>query len=106
MRDIQRSFEEKIVEGADLPFEEAEDETSSLKESFLEAATNQIRDYPPTAEAYRRLLSEGIPEDTALILIANLVARQVYWVMKTENAFDEKQYQEWLDNLPELPNED
>ena len=76
-----------------------------VRRAILEVVDNQLRDKtPPEArQAYQRLVNLGYSPDDAKILIANLVVREVYDVLKANEPYDEARYVAALRNLPDLP---
>ncbi len=74
-----------------------------LREAFLEAADNQIQDYPPAREAYERMVAEGMHETDARFYIANLVSRQVHYVLTKNVTYNAELHHKWLRDLPNLP---
>ncbi len=74
-----------------------------VRSATLESADNQIRDYPPATETYRRLIAEGISESDARAYIAHLLLREIWWIMHEKLPFNRERYNGWLERLPELP---
>lgn len=71
--------------------------------SDLLLAVRQQMDSPRTgyvAETFRRLTSDGIPEQDALEQIAICLAQEMGAMTKHRRAFDEAAYQAALKNLP------
>lgn len=76
-----------------------------LKKAILEVVDNQIvaNDPPATKQTLDRLISEGHSEVEAKELIGAVVVSEVFEVMQSQEAFDEKRFVEALDKLPEIP---
>jgi uncharacterized protein YoaH (UPF0181 family) len=76
-----------------------------LKRTILQVVDNQLRDNtPPEArQAYQRLVAHGYSPGEAKRLIANLVAREIYDVLKDGRAYDQARYVAALSRLPDLP---
>jgi hypothetical protein len=76
-----------------------------VKRAILDVVNNQLRDNtPPEArQAYQRLVEQGYSPGGAKRLIANLVAREIYNVLKADQPYDQARYIAALRRLPELP---
>ncbi len=75
-----------------------------LKTLIIQVVDNQLRmNKPPeTRETLDRLISEGYSKEDAKELIASVVARHIYTVMKDQTMFDEALYVQQLKRLPDL----
>lgn len=84
-----------------------ESENPHLKAAFLEVVNNQIanNDPPETRQTLDRLISAGISEEDARILIAQAVCVEMYDVMKNQKTFNRERYLRNLKKLPEEPEE-
>ena len=78
-----------------------------LKATFLDVVKNQIanNDPPETRQTLDRLISEGISEEDARILIAQAVCVEMYDVRKNQKTFNRERYLRNLKKLPEEPEE-
>ena len=76
-----------------------------LRETVLDVVDNQIRQLNPPAakETFDRLVREGHDPDEARRLIGNVVASEIFDVLKTMEPYDEDRYISALRRLPELP---
>lgn len=79
-----------------------------LKKMILQVINNQIgaNDPPETKRTLNRLISNGYSKEQAKELIASVLVKHIYTILKNEEYFDEAQYTKDLKNLPELPNEE
>lgn len=66
---------------------------------------NQLskNDPPETQQTYRRLLKEGHSEHDAKLLIASVVAAEIFEVVNRQEPFDHGRFVQALDRLPEIP---
>ena len=77
-----------------------------MREAFLDTVENRLKEDPETLAAYDRLLSEGMSSEEAKLCIANLVAQEIFTIMKEDRPYndcDRERYLLWLANLPNLP---
>jgi hypothetical protein len=76
-----------------------------LREAFLEVVDNQLEadDPPETGETLERLMGEGMSEADARLLIAGVVAVEVYAIMKNQEVFNRERFVQNLRALPEEP---
>lgn len=74
-----------------------------LRDSFLEVVDNQLRENSPpeTRETYERLLKEGHTKENAKILIASVIAVEVYNTFKDDKPYKEKRFIRNLNRLPD-----
>ena len=80
-------------------------ENKRLREAILEVINNQMRDNDPpeTKLAFIRLQEEGFSEEETLKLIGNVVASEVFAVLKENRPYDNEKYISALNALPKLP---
>ena len=80
-------------------------ENKRLREAILEVINNQMRDNDPpeTNLAFARLREEGFSEEETLKLIGNVVASEVFTVLKENRPYDNEKYISALNALPKLP---
>jgi ribosomal protein L11 methylase PrmA len=78
-----------------------------LRAAILEAVENQITNNnpPETRQTYERLLREGISEHDAKVLIANIVAAEIFEVINRREPYNHERFVLALSRLPELPEE-
>ncbi len=78
-----------------------------LRAAILEAVENQItNDNPPeTRQTYERLLREGRSEHDAKVLIANVVAVEIFEVVNSREPYNHQRFVQALGRLPELSEE-
>ena len=82
------------------------DETNfQLDEGMQNVVKNQIRqnDPPETKQTFDRLIIEGFSEDEAMRQLGQVVAAEIYDVMKSNKPFNQERYIERLKNLPHKP---
>jgi hypothetical protein len=74
-----------------------------LRDSFLEVVDNQLRENSPpeTKETYERLLKEGHTKENAKILIASVVATEIYHTFKDDEPYDKERFVRNLLRLPD-----
>lgn len=80
------------------------EENPKAKAALIEAINEQIAspETPYVGKHYKRLLNEGHEEDDVLELLASILAAEM-WEMTTQaRGFNEKQYIERLEKLPDL----
>ena len=75
------------------------------RKAILEVVSNQIRDGnpPETRETLDRLVSEGLEEDKARLLIGRIVASEIFDILKHHQPYDQERYVKALRKLPKLP---
>ena len=80
-------------------------ENEILRQAILEVINNQIRDNDPpeTKQTYDRLQKEGFSKKETLKLIGNVVASEVFAVLKENRKYDNDKYISALNALPDLP---
>ena len=80
-------------------------ENEILRQAILEVINNQIRDNDPpeTKQTYDRLQKEGFSKKETLKLIGNVVASEVFAVLKENRKYDNDKYIAALKALPDLP---
>ncbi len=78
-----------------------------LRAALLEAVENQLasNNPPETSQTYERLLREGRSEEDAKVLIASVVAVEMFKVVSRREPFDHERFVQALNRLPELPEE-
>lgn len=76
-----------------------------LRAAFLEVVANQLKDNDPpeTRQTLERLKKEGMSEKDARICIAQVVAVEVYEIMKHKQSFNRERFVRNLNALPEEP---
>lgn len=76
-----------------------------LNAAVMEVVENQIRDgTPPEAkQTLDRLMAEGKSEQEAKRLIANVVASEIFDVLKNKESYNHDRYVTALHRLPKLP---
>ncbi len=74
-----------------------------LREAFLEVVENQLKDNSPpeTKKTYERLLKEGHSRENAKILIASVIAAEVYDIQKEDSPYDKERFIRNLNRLPD-----
>ena len=74
-----------------------------LKAVYLEAVETQLRDNTPpeTRLTFQRLLSEGISEQDAKLLIGSAIAVETYEIMKSGTPFNKERFIRNLSRLPD-----
>ena len=80
-------------------------ENEILRQAILEVINNQFRDNDPpeTKQTYERLQKEGFSKKETLKLIGNVVASEVFAVLKENRKYDNDKYISALNALPDLP---
>jgi hypothetical protein len=78
-----------------------------LRAAILEAVENQITNNnpPETRQTYERLLREGRSEHDAKVLIASVVAVEIFEVVNRCEPYNHERFVQALSRLPELPEE-
>ena len=82
------------------------DETNfQLNEEMQNVVKNQMRqnDPPETKQTFDRLIIEGFSEDEAMRQLGQVVAAEIFDVMKSNKPFNQERYIERLKNLPLKP---
>ena len=81
------------------------DANDRLRQAVLDVVNNQIRQLnpPATKETLDRLIREGHDPDEARRLIGNIVASEIFDILKNMEPYDEERYVRALRRLPELP---
>jgi uncharacterized protein DUF1841 len=76
-----------------------------LRNAILKAVENQLsNDNPPeTKQTYNRLLREGHSENDAKLLIANVVAVEIFEVVTRQEPFNHDRFVQALNRLPKIP---
>jgi hypothetical protein len=84
-----------------------EDYNPRLKAAFLGAVDEQLakNDPPETRETLDRLIGEGFSEADAKVLLAQVIAVELYCVSKEQKPFNRKRFVRNLRNLPAQPHE-
>ncbi len=74
-----------------------------LREAFLEVVENQLRDNSPpeTKKTYERLLKEGHSRENAKILIASVIAAEVYITYTENKPYNSERFTRNLNRLPD-----
>lgn len=80
-------------------------ENQRLHNAIIEVVKTQLRDNnpPATRQTFQRLQDEGFSEAEAMKLIGYVVATEVFGVMKEGRRYDEENFIQALNALPELP---
>ena len=75
-----------------------------LKNHIIEIIDNQMRDNDPkcTTEVFEKLVAIGYAEDIAKKMIGAVLVEELYYVLKSEELFNEERYRERLYKLPAL----
>ncbi len=75
------------------------------RKAILEVVSNQIRDGnpPETRETFDRLVSDGLEEDEARLLIGRIVASEIFDILKHHQPYNQERYVKALRQLPKLP---
>lgn len=83
-------------------------QSPAAKQAILDVVANQLRDNnpPETKQTYERLHAEGYSDEDARILIGQVVACEIFDVMKKGEMFDRKRFIERLSRLPDEPFDD
>ena len=83
----------------------ADEATKRLQQAITEVIQTQIRDNSPpeTGQTLKRLVRQGFSEQQALQLIGHVVAKEIFDVIRQGKRYDEQQYINRLNGLPELP---
>ncbi len=76
-----------------------------LRETILRVVDSQLskNDPPETQQTYKRLLKEGHSEQDAKLLIASVVAVEIFEVVNRREPFDHSRFVQALNRLPEIP---
>jgi uncharacterized protein DUF1841 len=76
-----------------------------LQAAMYEVVDNQLHDNrpPETRQTLERLLAQGYSRDEARRLIANVVASEIFSVLKKKKPYDEARFVAALRWLPRLP---
>jgi len=76
-----------------------------LRAAILEVVDNQLANNTPpeTSQTFERLLREGKSDDEAKMLIASVVAVEIFEVLKRQEPFNNERFVKALHRLPELP---
>lgn len=76
-----------------------------LRSAILKAVENQLasNNPPETKQTYDRLLREGHSENDAKMLIANVVAVEIFEVVNRREPFNHDRFVQALNRLPEVP---
>jgi hypothetical protein len=79
--------------------------SDELRQAILDVVDNQIRELnpPATKETLDRLVGEGYDHNEARRLIGNVVASEIFDILKNKEPYDEDRYVQALRRLPELP---
>jgi len=77
----------------------------NLQDAILQAVENQLaNDNPPeTKQTYERLLREGHSENNAKLLIASVVAVEIFEVVNRREPFNHHRFVQALNRLPKIP---
>ena len=75
---------------------------------YIEVVENQLRDNnpPETRITFERLRREGYDESNSKRLIATVIAAETFWIMKTEQPFNNERFVRNLNRLPTSPQEE
>lgn len=75
------------------------------KQAILDVVANQLRDNnpPEIRQTYERLIAAGFSDEDARILIGQVVACEIFDLMKKGETFDHKRFIERLAKLPDEP---
>ncbi|HSB31348.1 MAG TPA: hypothetical protein VLD55_07070 [Candidatus Sulfobium mesophilum] len=81
------------------------DFSHKLRSAILKAVENQLasNNPPETKQTYDRLLREGHSENDAKMLIANVVAVELFEVVNRREPFNHDRFVQALNRLPEVP---
>jgi hypothetical protein len=81
------------------------DYSPNLKAAVLETVENQLRagDPPETRETLDRLTREGHSEEDARTLLGQVVAVEIYCILKEKKPFNQARFVRNLRNLPAEP---
>jgi hypothetical protein len=76
-----------------------------LRAALLEAVDNQLKNNnpPETRQTYERLQREGKSEHDAKMLIASVVAVEIFEVVNRREPYNNERFIQALSRLPELP---
>jgi len=76
-----------------------------LRAALLEAVENQLKNNnpPETRQTFERLIREGISEQDAKVLIASVVAVEIFEVVNRREPYNSERFVQALSRLPELP---
>jgi len=82
-----------------------EEGSEIAQEAIFEIIENQIRDGNPplVRETLSRLISEGRSREDAMKLIGCALSVELFEIMKNNETFNSKRYDNNLSKLPELP---
>ncbi len=74
-----------------------------LKAAYMEIVENQLRDNDPpeTRKTFERLCTEGYTERNAKILIASVIAYEIYEGVRSSSPFDRARFVKHLNLLPD-----
>jgi len=83
----------------------SEDFNPHLRAALLEAIENQLTNNnpPETRQTYERLLHDGKSEHDAKMLIASVVAVEIFEVVNRREPYNNERFVQALSRLPELP---
>lgn len=75
-----------------------------LKGHIIETIEKQMRDNNPkcTTEVFEKLVASGHSEDMAKKMMGAVLVEELYYVLKSEELFNEERYREKLYKLPVL----
>ena len=76
-----------------------------LHRTLMEVIHNQIResDPPETKATLERLMAEGFSRQEAMDLIGQVLAAEIFEVLKDQREHDQEKYVKRLHDLPQLP---
>lgn len=77
----------------------------NLREAILKAVDNQLANNnpPETQQTYQRLIREGHSEQDAKLLIASVVAIEIFEVVNRKEPYNHVRFVQALNRLPEIP---
>ena len=76
-----------------------------LHRTLMEVIQNQIRENnpPETGATLERLMAEGFSRQEAMDLIGQVLAAEIFEVLKDQREHDQEKYVKRLRDLPQLP---
>jgi hypothetical protein len=83
-------------------------DNTKTRQAVLEVVANQLRDGnpPETKETYERLQAKGVSDEDARILIAQVVACEIFDVVKQQEEYNHDRFVRRLQRLPSEPFDD
>lgn len=100
---VKRNAKPSATEDVPLPLEDPR--AVALRTTLLEVVDNQLREEnpPETKQTYERLLRDGYTDEAARKLIAAVVSREIFDILKHQQPFNHTRYLHALKRLPRLP---